>query len=1053
MRAWLSAVIERPVSVGMLTLAAVVFGLVSFSKLPIELLPEIAYPSLTVQTELPDAAPEEVEQLVTDRIEPVVGVVSGLERYHSVSRAGVSEITLEFGWDTDMGVASLDVREKLDLVELPDDARSPVVFRFDPSLDPVLRVALLADVPIRELRQLAEGFVKQRLETATGVAAAKVVGGAEEEVRIELDEGRITALGLTIEEVASRVAAENVNRSGGELRDAETAYILRTIHEYETLDDIENTIIRDAPEGGEIRLREIGRVVIGHRDEEVRVRVGGVSAVELHIYKEGDANSVAVARAVRERLTALAADRRLAGIEPRILFDQARYIEESVSNVKSTALLGALLASIVLFFFLRDLLSTLIIALSIPISVTVTFLCMRFANISINVMSLGGLALGIGMLVDNSVVVLEAVRRRREQGMARVDAVINGTSEVFGGVVASTLTTISVFLPLIFVEGVAGQIFRDQALVVTFSLIASLFVAVTLIPSVLGNRISASDSLVSRTSRLLERPLAPLLWSFKRGVEWITGLYARALKGSLVAPWMAPLCGLVLFVAIAPRVTDLGSELVPNLFQGEFFYELELAEGTPIDVTDDKVRAMESAIARARTEHDLPIKNYYVTVGGTPVLGDVRAGDRREHIAQVHVQLEPGTSKAVEEKVIALLGEEVATIPECHPTLGRPTLFSFRAPIEAEVFSDDLDVLRTSALEVAHRLSLEPGFADVESGVADRSPEVHIVLDPRKLAAFGLTQSQVAQVIADKGLGTVASQYTQYEKPIDIRVLVDGIRRGRKAELSQLAVRVPGEGEDTPAVPLSALGQLREGEGPVEIRHVDGERAATVTARLEGRDLGSAAKEVERILESGFLPPTASARLSGQHEEMRASMSSLLMALSLAIFLVYLVLASSFESLRLPFVIILTVPLGLIGAVGALWLTSSAIGVIALIGVILLSGIVVNNGIIFVARTLQHRESGLDPKEAARRAGEERLRPILITSTTTILGLLPLALGIGAGAELRQPLAITVVGGLIVATVLTLFIIPSGYVILGGKRSTPVDDTDDAGADTAEATA
>ncbi|MCA8960442.1 MAG: efflux RND transporter permease subunit, partial [Planctomycetes bacterium] len=466
---WLSAVIDRPVTVGMLTIAAVVFGVVSFTKLPIELLPDISYPSLTIQTELPDAAPEEVEQLIADRIEPVVGVVSGLQRYHSVSRAGVSEITLEFTWNTDMTVAALDVREKLDLVDLPDGARTPVVFRFDPSLDPVIRLALRGEVPTRDLRRLAEGFVKQRLETVTGVAAAKVVGGADEEVRIELDEGRITALGMTIDEVAARIAAENINRSGGELRDAETAYILRTVNEYGSLEDIEATIIRDAPEGGEVRLRDIGRARLGYRDEEVRVRVRGVPAVELHIYKEGDANSVAVARAVRERIGEASRDRRMQGVEAEILFDQARYIEESVQNVQSTALLGALLAAIVLFLFLRDLLSTLIIALSIPISVTVTFLCMRAADVSINVMSLGGLALGIGMLVDNSVVVLEAVHRRRDLGTSYRDAVLVGTGEVFGGVVASTLTTVSVFLPLIFVEGVAGQVFRDQALVVTFS--------------------------------------------------------------------------------------------------------------------------------------------------------------------------------------------------------------------------------------------------------------------------------------------------------------------------------------------------------------------------------------------------------------------------------------------------------------------------------------------------------------------------------------------------------------------------------------------------------
>ena len=565
-RGVLPGILRRPVTVGMATLAAVVFGIVSFSKLPLELLPDISYPTLTVQTELPDAAPQEVEQLVTRPVEQVVGVVQGLRRFHSSSRAGVSEVVLEFSWDTDMSRASLDVREKLDLVELPDDARSPVVYRFDPSLDPMLRLALEGPRSTQELRRLAETVVEQRLETLEGVAAARVVGGAEEEVRVALEDDRLAALGLPFGEVVRRIGEENVNRSGGELRDQDTAYRLRTVNEYETLDQIAETVVRSS-DGGVIRVRDVGRVFAATDEREVRVRVDGRPAVQLFVYKEGDANAVQVARGVRARLESLEGEKALAGCELSILFDQASYIEESIENVESSALFGAILASAVLYFFLCDWLATVIIALSIPISVAVTFLLMRVFGISLNVMSLGGLALGVGMLVDNSVVVLESVSRLRERGWPLREAVVTGTRQVLGGVTSSTLTTVSVFLPLIFVEGMAGQFFRDQALTVTFSLLASLFVAVTLIPVVLSNRREPGGA-ARWVGGVLHSALSPVTWLFQRGLALFAAAYDRALRAALSAPWAAPLAAGLLFLAVVPRAADLTPSWSPTSSRG-----------------------------------------------------------------------------------------------------------------------------------------------------------------------------------------------------------------------------------------------------------------------------------------------------------------------------------------------------------------------------------------------------------------------------------------------------------------------------------------------------
>ncbi|MEE2857928.1 MAG: efflux RND transporter permease subunit [Planctomycetota bacterium] len=1027
MEKWLKGIIQRPVTVGMITIAALTFGILSLGRLPIELLPDITYPTLTVQTELPDASPQEVEQLVTEPIEDVVGVAQGLRRYVSNSRAGVSEVVLEFSWDTDMQRASLDVREKLDLVNLPDDARAPLVYRFDPSLDPMMRLALTGSRTVPDLRKLAELKVKRTLETLNGVAAARVVGGAEDEVLVDLDSRRLDVLSISVQEVAQRLAQENVNRSGGEIRDQQTAYRLRTVREFESIEDIEDVIVRHG-DTGTLRVRDIGSAAIVPKDDEILVRVNGRPAVQIDIYKEGDANSVSVAKGVRGRLDSIEQDRSLKGCHIEVLSDQARFIEDSIASVESTAMVGAMLAALVLFLFLRNLLSTLTIALSIPISVAVTFLMMELTDVSINVLSLGGLALGIGMLVDNSVVVLESIQRLKDEGVETRKAVTQGTGQVMGGIIASTLTTIAVFLPLIFVQGIGGEIFRDQALTVTYSLLASLFVAVTVIPTIIANGSTSSEGKLARIFRGIEKILSPISNVFNLAMTHAQNLYARVLDHVLAVSWVPPVMALVLCAAVLPRAADLGSELVPDLYQGQFFFDVELTEGTPLEETDRKVASLEMAIDRLR-EGGLPIAMTTSIVGDAPVLGEVQAGDRREHVARIGVTLTPDATREDEALVIDRIIDEFDKVPDCPYSLGRPSLFTFRAPIEIEVFDDDLNILRDSALNIEERLRWVPGLLDVQAQVADQVPEVHVRLDPVRLSAYGLSLEQIASGLRAKGIGEVATQYRFAEKPIDIRVRMKGALEKTIEEVEMESVTLAG---DNLAAPLrvASLGRLEQALGPVEIRRVGGERSVMVTARTDGIDLGTATERADQVLQGRGLPPTSSARMSGQNQEMKESLESLLQALALAVFIVYLVLASTFESLKLPFIVILTVPLGICGAIFAMYFTGIPLGVLSMIGVILLCGIVVNNGIIYVARIQQLKNQNLDSTTAARTAGIERLRPILITSATTILGLLPLALGFGPGAELRKPLAITVVWGLAAATMMTLVVIPSGYRLL-----------------------
>lgn len=480
MRPVVAFAVRRRVTVLMVALAAAAFGIVGYQRLALDLLPDISYPSLTVQTEFPDTAPAEVENLITRPIEESLGVCKGLRTIHSVSRSGVSEVTLEFEWDADMDLLVMDVREKLDRLVLPEEAEDPIVLRFDPSLDPILRLALSGPLPLTELRQIADRKVKQEFETIPGIAAARVKGGLEEEIQIEVHQDRLAALAIPLERVREVVGGSNVNLPGGSLQDEESRYLIRTVNEYDSVEEIGDLIVREEA-GAVVRMRDVAEVRRGTKDREEITRVGGAEGIEIDLYKEGDANTVTASRAVQERMRELAG-KLPEGCSLTILFDQSRFIKRAIDEVRGAALLGGLLAILVLFVFLRDLRSTLIIATSIPLSLIVTFMAMYRMNISLNVMSLGGLTLGIGMLVDNSIVVLEAIFRKRAEGEGLARAAIDGATEVGGAVVASTLTTVAVFLPIVFVEGIAGQLFKDMALTVTLSLLASLVVAVTLAP-------------------------------------------------------------------------------------------------------------------------------------------------------------------------------------------------------------------------------------------------------------------------------------------------------------------------------------------------------------------------------------------------------------------------------------------------------------------------------------------------------------------------------------------------------------------------------------------
>jgi HAE1 family hydrophobic/amphiphilic exporter-1 len=740
--------------------------------------------------------------------------------------------------------------------------------------------------------------------------------------------------------------------------------------------------------------------------------------------------------------------------------DQSRFIESAIDEVLSNAVVGGLLAMLVLYLFLKNGFSTLIIGISIPVSIIATFFLMYRMGVSLNIMSLGGLALGVGMLVDNAIVVLEAIFRRREQGEAAVKAAGAGASEVGMAVIASTLTTVAVFLPVVFVEGFAAQLFRDQALTVSFSLLASLVVALTLIPMVTarGKRINAEAAEVIRgdgpaltrwrrvkraafvagptaamrgvrvgwgwLGRGAELAMRPLSRPFDAALSWTLAGYPRLLGRALDHPAAVLVVAGSLFLLSLAGATRLGLDLIPSFSQGEFSYEVELPEGTPLDVTDRSLLPAQTAL-----QGDGTVESFSAVIGGAG-LSLTSTGTEGENFGRLDVRMKPSASAGDEERAIERLREALVRLPRARVKFQRPSYFSFRTPIEVEVYGEQLEGLRQVASDLHRRISALPGLVDVRSSAELGNPELQVRFDRDALARLGLDLSRVSATVRQKVRGEVATRFTEGDREIDILVRSSAGDEVGADEVERVIVE---HREGTPIF-LSSVARLTRDLGPSEIRRIGQRRAAVVSANLApGRSLAAAAGGIREVLRDYPFPPSVVATLSGQEEERQRSFASLLLALGLALFLVYLVMAAEFESLLQPFVILFTVPLGAIGVVAALLLARQPVNVVVMIGVVMLGGIVVNNAIVLVDAVRQLRADGLARREALLQAGQRRLRPILMTTGTTVLGLLPMALGLGEGAELRAPLAITVIGGLSVATLLTLVVIPVVYLLVDRK--------------------
>lgn len=1059
--------VARPVTVWMFTLAVLLFGLVSVGRLAVNLLPDLSYPSLTVRTTYLGAAPAEVEQLVSKPVEEALGIVKGARKVTSVSRAGRSDVVLEFDWGTDMDLALLEVREKLDVLFLPLDVEKPLLLRFNPNLDPVVRLSLskpdMNQADLVAMRTFAEEDFRRRLESFPGIAAVRPDGGLTQEIQILVDPQKLSQLQLDISLITQRLKAENINLAGGRLETPAYDYLVRTINQFSELTEIENLYLTTVG-NSQIRLKDVAIVRDAFADRQSISYINGNQAIELAIYKEGDANSVKVAEALLSRLPELR-NMLPAGYQLDVLYDQSQFIKQAISDVKSAGIVGGILAMLVLYLFLRNVWATVIISVSIPVSVIATFNLMYGQNITLNMMSLGGIALAVGLLVDNAIVVLENIARHKEQGLAAKDAAVKGAGEVAMAITASTLTTVAVFFPLVFVEGIAGQLFRDQALTVTFALLVSLVVALTLIPTMAARSrkqgaVEPPPALAAlKPTRWFQWPLLPfrllgrlaylllvalislfgllykalakgLYWLLRPAVIGVQALlsvleraYLRLLQAALTAKTLTLVITLSLAGACFSLLPRLGADVIPQLSQGEFYIDVQLPVGTAIEQTDLLLKQLAEQLAA----YPAVARSYGLAGTGAQMSVDPSIGG--SHWGRLHVVMQAETDEAAEASVQEQLRQLLAAMPGVTSRFDRPQLFSFSTPLEIEISGYDLTQLSESAERLTTLLASEGRFTDIKSSLRPGQPEITLYFDHARLAQLGMTSQQVARRVATYIGGEVAGQYSVNDRKIDIRVRLAEQYRQYELQLAELIIN-PDAAEP---LPLSAVADIRREIGPSEITRVGQQRVAIVSANLAYGDLEQATAAAKAALEQMVLAPGQQVLVMGQSEEMARAYSSLIFALLLAIFLVYLVMASQFENLLQPLLILFTVPLAGAGAILGLWLTDTRLSVIVFIGLIMLAGIVVNNAIVLIDRINQLRAEGVMMVDAIVRAGQSRLRPVLMTTLTTVLGLLPLALGTGEGSEIRAPMAITVIFGLSLATLLTLVFIPVLYSMQQGR--------------------
>lgn len=1010
--------VNRPVTILMLFIGLIVIGLISYQGLGLDLLPDMSFPVSAVLVSYPGVAPEEIETLITIPLEEVLSTLQSLDSITSYSQESSSIILLSFQWGTNMDIATLEVREKIDQVKriLPEGASAPMVFKFDPTIMPVMMLAMNSErYDLNELQKFAQDLVKPQLERLEGIARATVSGGLEREILVSVDNEKLRANNLTLAQVIASLGSENINLPAGTLREGNIDLLVRTLGRFKNLEDIEKVVLSNM-QGRQIYLTEVAQVIDTYKERDVIAYINGLPSISFNLQKESGSNTVLVANRVYQELEKIK-DLLPHEVEITVAYDSSDFIKKAISQVVNVGLTGALLAVIVLFLFLRSLKSTLIISVAIPISIISTFILLYFSNLTLNMMTMGGLALGIGMLVDNAIVVLENIFRHHQLGEESSLAADYGANEVSNAITASTLTTIAVFLPVIYVSGIAGELFKTMGLTITFSLLMSLFVALTLIP-MLSSRLMKNEHKVISSSEDSVRKNSFLSQSGSL-FNFVKKEYSSLIKWSLRHRGIVVIGAIVIFMVSLSLIPIVGTEFMPSVDQGMFNINISLPVGTNLAVTEEVIRTVEGITS------EIPEVRYVFSIVGGGGMGMSQSTSSGGTIMVTLVdQRERGRST---KEIIADLRAKVGEFPDTTINFGEQGVSLVTgSPLSIKITGDSLSELEYIADTVISLLSEIEGVYDLQSSIEEVLPEVHIDIDREKANLYGLTAGQIATTIQNALLGKVAGYYLEEGEQYDITVK---LARGNVEQISELENLVISSAYGL-QIPLKELAEVKMGVGPQTINREKQQRLVTVTGNVSGRVLGEVIQDAQQQLASLVLPEGYYYNFSGEFEQMTESFSDLFFALILSILLVFMIIAAQFESLLFPFAVIFSIPFALIGVIIALLLARTSLNILVLLGFIMLAGIVVNNAIVLIDYINQLRRRGMERNEAVIEGGETRLRPILMTALTTILAMVPMALGIGEGAELRAPLAVAIIGGLTSSTFLTLIIIPIFYTYL-----------------------
>ncbi len=1011
--------IRRPVTTILISLVLVLFGVISISRMPVDIFPQVTLPSVIIVTTYPGAGPLEVEAEITKPLEQRVGTISNLKEITSRSLENISIIQLQFAWGTNLDAVAADVRDRLDMAvaQLPEAASRPFVLKLDASMMPILQIGLYGDVDPLTLRDAAEDLA-DGLQRVPGVASAIVAGGTKRQLQVKIDIQKLAATGISVDMLNQTLKAQNLNYPAGTVLDNGKEYLIRLIGEYDTPEAVKNTLV-GMKGTNPILLKDIAQVTWGAEEQLTVARYNGEKCIFVIVQRRPDANTVRVATAARQTLEELSKTLPT-GINAQILYDSSREITRSINNVFINLLLGSILAIMVLFIFLRRIRATAFVAFAIPLSVFFALFFMFLLGFSINILSMAGLAIAVGMVVDNGIVVFEAIFRYREEGEEQFRAASAGTNEVGMAITASTLTTVVVFLPLLLVRGLMQVFFRELVWAVVGALGASLVIALTLIPTL--------------TSRYLPPPKVET----DRGIRKWSEQFYRRLESSyeMFIGWALNHRLLVISSAIALLVFSIG--LIPFIGR-EFFpaqesqfhtLSVEMPVGTDLNTTDWAVSKLENYILRKW--HD-DIQGVTVQLGSGTGFQAVFGGVTGSHTGTVNLILKPRRQR---KHSLAEIDRAIRTFATQIPGLRvRVTDRSFTAiagigtGIEIDITGYDLLTADSLTRQVIRAIETIPGLVDLKSSREPGKPELQLIVDRQKAALYGLTPYQIGSALRTKVQGNKASTFRLNGREYDILIRLPVEQRDELIDILGINITTPGG-----PVPLKNLVTIRTGTGPMELERKNNQRVVRITARSEGTSPGQLAQKIARAIETISVPPGFKIQLSGSYKEMTTTFRDFTLVLVIAVILVFVVMASQFESLRDPFIIMFTMPFAIIGVVWTLFITRTTISVISLLGVLILVGIVVNNGIVYIDYTNQlRRKQGLELLTAVKEAGRVRLRPILMTSLTTIFGMLPLAFQIGEGAELWSPLGRAIVGGMLFSTFLPLIFIPVLYTIFESR--------------------